>query len=136
MGTLCYMAPEVLTGGPVDERADFFAIGVMVVETLFGVRPFGGQTPQELLTALLQCDYHVPGESTETRALDAVLQRCLAKDPRDRYGSAAELAKGLVPTLARCGDFDATGDLTGRDIPTLEKFTRGQSEDRLAAGKD
>ena len=50
MGTLGYMAPEVLTGGLVDERADIFAIGVMVVETLTGVRPFGGQTQQEILT--------------------------------------------------------------------------------------
>ena len=45
MGTLGYMAPEVLTGGLVDERADLFAIGVMVVETLTGLRPFTGQTP-------------------------------------------------------------------------------------------
>ena len=93
MGTLGYMAPEVLTGGIVDERADIFAIGVMVVETLVGARPFGGQHPQEVLTALLQGEYHLPGGSAEIRALDAVVQRCLAKDPRDRYGSAAELAK-------------------------------------------
>ena len=50
MGTLGYMAPEVLTGGAADERADLFAVGVMVVETLVGARPFGGQTPQEILT--------------------------------------------------------------------------------------
>jgi eukaryotic-like serine/threonine-protein kinase len=40
MGTLGYMAPEVLTGGAVDERADLFAVGVMIVETLVGARPF------------------------------------------------------------------------------------------------
>ena len=102
MGTLGYMAPEVLTGGVVDERADIFAVGVMVVETLVGARPFGGQHPQEILAALLQGEYHLPGDSAEIRALDAVVQRCLAKDPRDRYGSAAELAKDLVSTLARC----------------------------------
>ena len=62
MGTLGYMAPEVLTGGIVDERADIFAIGVMVVETLVGARPFGGQHPQEVLTALLQGEYHLPGD--------------------------------------------------------------------------
>ena len=40
-------------------------------------------------------------DTLEVRALDAIVQRCLAKDPRDRYGSASELATDLVPALAR-----------------------------------
>jgi eukaryotic-like serine/threonine-protein kinase len=118
-GTLGYMAPEVLTGGVVDERADIFAIGVMVVETFTGARPFGGGTQQEIVMALLQGEYHLPRDSAEIRALDAVVQRCLAKDPRDRYGTALELAKDLVPTLARCRGFDAYHGLTISDSPTL-----------------
>jgi eukaryotic-like serine/threonine-protein kinase len=106
MGTFGYMAPEVFSGEAVDERADIFAIGVMVVETLVGERPFGGQTPPEILAALLNSEYHLPGESIEIRALDAVVQRCLAKDPGDRYGSAAEVAKELVPALERCAGFE------------------------------
>ncbi|HEX3231385.1 MAG TPA: serine/threonine-protein kinase, partial [Pyrinomonadaceae bacterium] len=109
MGTFGYMAPEVFTGGPVDERADIFAIGVMVVETLLGERPFGGQTAHEVLSTLLNSEYHLPGESVEIRALDAVVQRCLAKDPRDRYSTATEVAKDLVPALARCAGFEARG---------------------------
>jgi serine/threonine-protein kinase len=101
MGTFGYIAPEVFTGGPVDERADIFAIGVMVVETIFGARPFDGQTPHEIITSLLHSDYHLPGESAEIRALDAVVQRCLAKDSQDRYGSAVEVASELIPALAR-----------------------------------
>jgi serine/threonine protein kinase len=42
MGTLGYMAPEALTDGGVDERANIFSIGVMAVETLVGTRPFRG----------------------------------------------------------------------------------------------
>jgi hypothetical protein len=103
MGTIGYMAPEALTGGLVDERADLFAVGVMVVETVTGTRPFTGQTPEQVLTALLRSEYHLPGTSPEIRALDAIVQQCLAKDPRDRCGSAAELARELVPALARCG---------------------------------
>jgi GAF domain-containing protein len=121
MGTLGYMAPEVLTGGLVDERADIFAIGVMVVETFTGARPFGGGTQQEILMALLRGEYHLPDDSAEIRALDAVVQRCLAKDPRDRYGTALELAKDLVPTLARCRGFAAPHGLTVSDSPTLGK---------------
>jgi len=64
------------------------------------------------------------GTSAEIRALDAVVQRCVAKDARDRYGSAAELAKDLVPTLARCGGFDARHGLTMSDSPTPGERTR------------
>jgi len=120
MGTFGYIAPEVFTGGPVDERADIFAIGVMVVETLVGERPFGGQTPHEVLTSLLHSEYHLPGESIEIRALDAVVQRCLAKDPRDRYGSASEVATELVPTLARCAGFEARHGATTPNTPAPE----------------
>src|SRR5262249_11556167 len=77
-------------------------IGVMVVETVTGTRPFAGQTPEQVLTALLRSEYHLPGASPEIRALDAIVRQCLAKDPRDRYGSAAELPRALVPPLAPC----------------------------------
>jgi eukaryotic-like serine/threonine-protein kinase len=119
MGTLGYMAPEVLMAQAVDERADLFAVGVMAVETIVGVRPCGGRTAQEALTALLQSDYHLPGDSPEMRALDAVVQRCLAKDPRDRYGSAAEVASELVPMLARCPQPQAAAPpFTAPESPT------------------
>jgi GAF domain-containing protein len=119
MGTLGYMAPEVVNGGVVDERVDIFAIGVMLVETLTGLRPFRGPTQQEILLALLNSEYHLSGDSAETRALDVILQRCLAKDARDRYGSAAELAKDLVPALARCEGFHGPYDLTLPDSRTI-----------------
>ena len=115
MGTFGYIAPEVFTGGAIDERVDIFAIGVMVVETLVGERPFLGQSSHEVLTALLNSEYHLPGESIEVRALDAVVQRCLAKDPRDRYGSVAEVAKELIPTLARCAGFEARGPVSAQN---------------------
>jgi GAF domain-containing protein len=123
MGTLGYMSPEMLTGGVVDERADLFAIGVMLAETLTGVRPFRGQTPQEILTVVLRTEYHLPGDSADIRALDAVLQRCLAKDPRDRYGSAGELAIDLVPMLASFRGFDAVARADKPDAPTRGDFT-------------
>lgn len=118
MGTLGYMAPEVLTGGAIDERADLFAIGVMAVETLTGARPFRGQTQQETLVALLHHEYHLPGQSPEVRALDAIVQRCLAKDPRDRYASAEELAADLIPAVARCDGFGPAESVVASDAPT------------------
>jgi eukaryotic-like serine/threonine-protein kinase len=102
MGTLGYMSPEEWTGAGVDLRADLFAIGVMVVETLTGEKPFTGRNPQELIAALLQTSYHLPGDAPEINALDAIVQRCLAKDPRDRFSSADELSKHLVPAIQCC----------------------------------
>jgi hypothetical protein len=119
MGTIGYMAPEALTGGVVDERADIFAIGVMVVETFTGARPFTGQTMEQALAALLHSEYHLPGTSPEIRMLDAIVQRCIAKDPRDRYGSAAELATDLIPVLAGCAVLRAPTATAAADTPTL-----------------
>ena len=75
------------------------------------------RTASQLLnqTALLRSEYHLPGTSAEMRALDAIVQRCLAKDPRDRYGSASELASELVPALARCEGISAPQPIAGAD---------------------
>jgi serine/threonine-protein kinase len=120
LGTIGYMAPEALTDGLVDERTDLFAIGVMVVETVTGTRPFGGATPEQVLTALLRSDYHLPGATAELRMLDDIVQRCLAKDPRDRYGSASELARELVPALARCEGIGAGSTQEGAQPVTSD----------------
>src|SRR5262249_60229939 len=109
LGSLGLSAAEGFVGWPIDGRADVCAVGVMLVEMFVGARPFDGQTPQEMLSTLLHSDYHLLGESVEIRALDGVVQRCLAKDPRDRYGSAAEVAAELVPTLAALGMIGYTG---------------------------
>jgi tRNA A-37 threonylcarbamoyl transferase component Bud32/GAF domain-containing protein len=127
MGTIGYMAPEALTGGVVDERADIFAIGVMVVETFTGVRPFTGQTMEQALAALLHSEYHLPGTSAEIRMLDAIVQRCIAKDPRDRYGSAAELATDLIPVLAGRAVLRAPTATAAADTPTLGPIERSRS---------
>ena len=71
-------------------------------------RPLSGSCgPMRSSPALLNSEYHLPGESIEIRALDAVVQRCLAKDPRDRYGSASEVAKELIPTLAGLSSYQS-----------------------------
>jgi eukaryotic-like serine/threonine-protein kinase len=103
MGTLGYMSPEQLLGGEVDHRADLFAIGVMLVEVLTGRRPFQGDNYGELSRAMLHDAFHLPRSTPEAVALDALLQRCLAKEARDRIGSAAELRRELIPALRECG---------------------------------
>ncbi len=102
VGTFGYMSPEQLTGGMVDERSDFFSLGVMIVEAVTGRRPFTGATYHELLTNILQGTYHLPDESPAAQQLDQVLQRCLAKDPEARFASVVELQRALGPALRQC----------------------------------
>ena len=102
VGTFGYMSPEQLTGEEVDERSDIFSIGVMTVEALTGRRPFFGRTQAELLTAMLHGSYHLEGESKEVKALDAILQRCLAKNPAQRFASVADLQQRLIPAIRNC----------------------------------
>jgi serine/threonine-protein kinase len=106
VGTLGYMAPEQLRGLEVDARADLFALGIMVVEALTGRWPFTGESYSELLASIVLEPYHLPGDHPGIHSLDRVLQRCLAKDPGDRYRDASELRQALVPALQACPPLD------------------------------
>jgi serine/threonine protein kinase len=74
----------------------------MVVEALTGRRPFSGKTHAELLTAVLQGSYHLEGDSSEVKNLDEALQKCLTKDPAERFASAAEARRELIPAIRDC----------------------------------
>ena len=102
MGTVGYMSPEQLLGQEVDRRTDIFAVGVMLAETMTGRRPFDGGTPADASLAVLHQPYHLPGTTAEGIAIDEVLQRCLAKDPSERFASAGSLREVLIPALRLC----------------------------------
>ena len=93
-GTLPYMAPELLRGTRGDQRADIWALGVLLYEMVGGRRPFTGGTGFELSAAIL----HQPPEplpSTVPAPMATIIQRCLAKDPGDRYQQAADVQVAL-----------------------------------------
>jgi len=102
MGTFAYMSPEQVTGEEVDERSDIFSLGVIVVEALTGHRPFVGRTSAELIAAILSAQFDLPGEPPEVRQLNAVLQRCLAKDRGQRFASVAAMQQELIPAIEHC----------------------------------
>jgi eukaryotic-like serine/threonine-protein kinase len=96
-GTAGYLSPEQVRGLPLDSRSDLFAFGCVLHELLTGRRAFEGPTAADRLGALLRDEpeaLRVPGLLDER--LRSVLARCLAKDPRDRFGSAAEVARALA----------------------------------------
>ena len=98
VGTFNYMAPEQLSGGAVDERADVFALGVLAVESITGARPFPGNDPGEILAAITGGGFDL-GERPGAGPLAAVLRRCLARDPADRYPTVAALQAELIPAV-------------------------------------
>ena len=100
MGTLGYMSPEQLLGGDVDHRTDIFAVGVMLVEALTGRQPFRGDTAGESSRSVLHDTVLLP-RTLESSAVDAIVQKCLAKDANKRFDSAEMLRRELMPALTR-----------------------------------
>jgi TolB-like protein/Tfp pilus assembly protein PilF len=93
-GTLAYMAPEQLKGQPADARSDVWALGVVLYELAAGQRPFQGQTGFELTSAILSRPLP-PLPSSVPAPLAGVIDRCLAKEPGERYQQGNEVRAAL-----------------------------------------
>jgi serine/threonine-protein kinase len=110
-GTPEYMAPEQARGDEIDARCDVYAAGVMLYEMVTGVAPFGGSTPLAILTAHLTSRPVPPRERAPGRAispaLEAVVLHALAKDPAERYPTAAALSAAILHARAAPDDVAA-----------------------------
>jgi Tol biopolymer transport system component len=95
LGTLGYMAPEQVRGAPVDYRADTFAFGAILYEMLAGVRAFGGDTPADMIAAILDREPPELPERAIPAALGRIVSRCLAKNPAERFQSTRDLVFAL-----------------------------------------
>lgn len=93
-GTLPYMAPEQLQGGPVDARSDIWALGVLLYEMACGHRPFSGRSGFALTSAILR-DSPPPLPDHISAGLVAVIGKCMLKDPAARYQNAGEVRSAL-----------------------------------------
>ena len=95
-GTMRYMSPEQLQGNPIDFRSDVFSLGTLLYEMVSGRNPFARKNDCEVASAILN---HEPKpwkmKNDCSGKLGAAIQRCLAKDPNDRYKSAVELLVDL-----------------------------------------
>lgn len=97
LGTVGYTSPEQVRGQPVDHRSDIFALGAIFYEMLSGERAFRGNTPADTLSAILT---HEPSPLAGTNPkiappLDRIIERCLKKDPNERFQSVEDVGFAL-----------------------------------------
>jgi eukaryotic-like serine/threonine-protein kinase len=91
IGTVSYLAPEQVTGDPISPATDVYALGVVAYELLAGRRPFVDDNPLEVAMQHVQ-DVPPPLPPSVPEPVAALVLRALAKDPADRWPSAAALA--------------------------------------------
>ena len=104
IGTAHYLSPEQARGAPVDQTSDLYSAGIVLFELLTGEVPFTGDSPVEIAMKHLSETPPVPSELRPDvpADLDLVVVRALAKEPADRYQSAAAMDADLE-TVARGG---------------------------------
>jgi serine/threonine protein kinase/Tol biopolymer transport system component len=97
LGTVGYMSPEQARGDALDYRSDQFSLGAIAYEMLTGKRAFERGTPVETLSAIMRDEPQSIVEINPKAHAPArwVVERCLAKDPEDRYASTRDLARQL-----------------------------------------
>jgi serine/threonine-protein kinase len=132
IGTPYFMAPEQLLGGPVDPRADLYAVGVLLYRALTGHYPFSGQKSVEVMAKHLNeapnpPSKRAPGQNIPP-GVDALVLKALAKDPAQRWQRAEDMQAALVAELR------ALGAASVDDLLDAEAIRRLSSEARGAAG--
>jgi len=142
LGSPSYMSPEqVRKPKTVDVRTDVWALGVILYELLTGTQPFKAETPMSVLAAVVSD----PTPSVrETRPdipieIQAVIERCLAKDAKARYQSIAELAVALAPfasPLAAPSVVRISGILRGTPRPASRDSVPTIEDNKMRASGD
>ncbi len=134
LGTAAYVPPERLAGHPATPESDLYSVGVLLYEAVSGHRPFGGDTPIVIASAIQRGR---PRPVTELRPdldpdLVAVIEQAMLANPYDRFRSAAEMAEalagGTVPMAAspsaRTTRVDAESPTTQRRATEVLGSTR------------
>jgi serine/threonine-protein kinase len=138
VGTAKYLAPEQVRGEPVDARTDLYSLGVVLYEMLCGRPPFTADTDAATALARLHRDPLRPRQvrASVPRALEEVVCRAMARDPEDRYASAADMRAALLAagaTPAPEADLTATNVSAAPGHTTVAARPTGAVGHALAA---
>jgi len=147
VGSPAYMAPEVIEGETAGPEADVFALGTLLFWLWTGELPFAAPTTAATLKRILDGQRADPRERTPgiSDALAEILDRCLVRDPADRYPTAEALEAALGQALADEGLDDPAGELAlfhadpgparERLVEKLAHRLGAEAESALAAGR-
>jgi len=115
MGTALYMSPEQIRGNHVDHRSDIYSIGVTLFEMLHGRPPFEADSTMSLM--MMHLNDPVPDlrqiQSDAPESLVRVIEKCLAKEPAQRYQTAAEITAALKKVFTEQQGAFAAGVTSG-----------------------
>jgi eukaryotic-like serine/threonine-protein kinase len=113
MGTAGYMSPEQASGQPVDYRSDQFSLGAILYEMATGKRAFQKKTGAETLVAIMREEPEPLSQAAPKAPAPVrwIVERCLAKDPEERYASTKDLARDLKNLRDHLTETSASGAL-------------------------
>src|SRR5689334_17232038 len=121
MGTVAYMSPEQASARPTDHRTDIFSLGVVLYEAVAGQKPFRRKSQVETLSAII--NEPAPPLVSQPPELQEIVDKALAKDPKDRYQHAGDFALDLR-RFQRAWKSKSLPSLRGR-APTAPKGRMG-----------
>ena len=123
LGSLYYMSPEQVTGGPLDARSDIYSMGVALYEVLTGTRPFKGDSEFSIMAAHLEGQVVPPIQVNPLLGpvLNEIIMTAIAKDPAQRFQSAAAFRNALLQAKeslsAAAAPLSATGAVAAAPQP-------------------
>ena len=123
LGTVAYMSPEQARGETVDFRSDQFSLGTVLYEMLTGKRPFVRDSAAETMAAIIR-DEPEPVTKLDPKLpalLGWIVQRCLSKDPEERYSSTKDLAKELQNLRTHLSEAVSAADVAPGETPRLRR---------------
>ncbi len=114
IGTISYMSPEQARGEKVDSRSDLFSFGVLLYHMVTNEFPFSGSSQVATLAKILESKHEAPSVKNKNinPELERIIDKCLQKNPNDRYQSAADLVVDLR-NLRRQYDSGISESITG-----------------------
>jgi serine/threonine-protein kinase len=135
LGTPAYMAPEQLSGGPIDNRTDLFATGVILFEMLAGVKPFRGKSITEIISFMEKRgpeDIRALNPAVP-EAMKRVIGKSVAFDPAQRHADAAAFSKAVAAAMPGSPEepqlTDTSGHTTSDELSFSPELLRETERD-------
>lgn len=125
LGTIDYMSPEQALGRKVDDRSDIFSFGIVLYQLLSGQHPFYGENSVEVIAKIVtQTPFPWPDNCEAPASLKEIVDKCLKKDPEERFQTSQQLLEALQMADEQFGDQKMNSSLSKTLALKYESKTR------------